>query len=167
MCGLQFSLRSFLAVVTIGSMSIGYWCDRARLQMQAVANLERHSVIVYYDVAPSVSADKDCILNLLDAGQWPSESRILHHLKYRVTAATIGLDFQPCHLKDRCTYFVRPSASHVEAAIPDLKRLHSLRTIYVVEGIGDELCAKLKVSLPDCNLIPAFARVTWYDRDGN
>lgn len=162
---LQFSLRSLVVVLTVLCAWIAFRCNRARVQMEAIDSLERLGVVVYCGAVPNVSANHDCIMPLLEAGQWQSKRRFIDSLMNPVTAVTVGLEFRSLHLKDRKSYFVRHGGQHLECAIPELKRLPSLRTIYIVDGVDIKVQDKIKESRPDCRFVPVLTGVAFYDVD--
>jgi hypothetical protein len=169
---LQFSLRTFLILLTVGCIWLGWKVERARRQREAVKAIEAIGGVVQYDWQG-------------DIGSWAVwysggnyESRFVPADKVlRVPAwlrQSLGDDFfqrvnAVIFRSHQAEYFNHEGATvqrafgnkiraaDIEAVIPLLQSLPDLQTISL-EGdmtaiIGKEVENKLRVSFPQCRIV--------------
>lgn len=144
---LQFSLRSFLIVLTIGCLWLGWKVERARRQRETVKAIEASGGWVHYDwqsprVAKNASFWAGTSFNskaTIDAPPW------LRRL--------IGDDF----FQDVEVVYLKQGADSsdvdVRKLFARLQRLPNLKAVIIKFWISDELLGELETTLPDCEIL--------------
>lgn len=161
----QFSVRSLLLAISFACVWMGILCSRARVQMEAVAELCKIGAIVHYDLHPELAATDNCILTLLDGAMWNGQKQFMHHVLHRAKAVAVGIECCNSGIKGRNCFFIRPDASLVEEAIPVLRRLPFLREVYVGQHVSEGAISRIKSALPRCEVTRVRLGVASYDFD--
>lgn len=142
---LQFSLRGFLVVLTIGCLWLGYRVEKARWEIEAVKSIERLGGVVRYDWQPMIW--------FFDYGKGPLMGTEL----FAVGSTEKPQPDGPAWLRrligdeyfqsvDNVYLFV--PESHIRRAIPALQSLPHLKNVFVGDWISDSTCEELKAGLP-------------------
>ena len=137
---LQFSLRGFLVVLTIGCVWLGWQTERAREQANAVKAIEALGGVVQYD--------------------WQTGSRIrkqgdaptLYHFYSRSGPPWMHSLFQRA---ERVYFFdpVSETRTEVRESIPHLQHLRWLKQVVIRFWTSEETTNKLKAALPNCEVL--------------
>ncbi len=93
---LTYSLRSFLLVVTIGCIALGFWANRAAKQKAAIAWVKANGGIVFYDF--EFEPDDDPILEPHAPG--PEWAQAMLGVDYFATVISVNLGDDSSQLKE-------------------------------------------------------------------
>jgi hypothetical protein len=154
---LQFSLRGFIVVLTIGCLWLGWKVEGARRQREAVAEIEAVRAIVYYDTPDP--GDGPRVLGSSSLPWW-------HHLLHKVDRVVLPKDIYP---SGKSTPDFEQALMEV---IPALRGLKGVDTVYVatplVLSLKDVSIEDARIqdaertllgTLPDCKIVvgePAY-----------
>lgn len=140
---LQFSLRAFWAVLTIGCIWIGWLANRAHEQRRAARAVRQLGGIVYYDRQLDWTADNWTI----KAPSPPRGPRWLRSL--------VGDEFFQ-HIEmvvvDERTAHPPPTKSDVLKLVERLKRLPRLRRFYAWFTLDEPTQREITAALPACDV---------------
>ena len=152
---LQFSLRGFLVVLTIGCIWLGILAERARQQREAVKAIEALGGQVFYDwqvQASPIAAAGSLILNPNATPPVPGWLRRMVGEHFFQKASMVYL----LNLRiEKGGAHAERSRRYCEAvvnSIPSLQRLRGLRVVGVWRGFQKDLELKLKSALPNCDV---------------
>jgi hypothetical protein len=127
----QYSLRSFLILVTALAVWLGIVVNRAREQREAVKAIEALGGEVVYD--------------------WKLELDREEPLGPRWLRELIGDDF---FQEVRHVYlFPVPTGSAIRSEIPHLQRLRKLNTVWSWYQVSDAQYREMKTALPRCEIL--------------
>lgn len=127
---LTVSLRTLFVLLTIGCVWLAWKCEQARQQWEAVRAIEALRLTVIYDWQLNPIEKKQGVPKWLRRyiGEHPFEA--VHSVWAGASA----------------------SESDIQRAIPYLQRLPDLREVRISVAISQHTQAKLKASLPDCEI---------------
>lgn len=155
---LQYSLRSFLILLTAIAVWLGVVVQRANEQREAVEAIQTLGGRVIYDWQSRLE-------------EWPSGGQVLVNTGQQPNGPTwlgqlFGNElFQKVHsvvflpsIESPNRYHV-PTNSEIRSAIPHLKRLRQLKKVWYWEPESDELHREMITALPNTKVLkigPAF-----------
>ena len=144
----QYSLRSFLVVLTALAVWLGVVVNRAREQREAVKAIEALGGVVYYDWSPPIpltTSNYDEALRKWRRTKW---LRNAFGDDYFQSVEVVNLSWAQPNLDSSWrTKTNRPLIRH-------LQRLHGLRLVYVSIYMPTETRDELAAALPGCAIVP-------------
>lgn len=136
----QYSLRSFLVVLTAFAIWLGVIVNRAREQRETVKIIEAMGGELYYDWQ---SAGLDAVGNPIDLEPCgPAWLRRIVGNELFQTVDTVTFPYMP-----------DSKQADILRMIPRLQRLRSLKRILVIGANSQDTIDKLTVALPNCEEI--------------
>ncbi len=155
---MQFSLRGFLVVLTIGCLWLGWQVNRAREQREAVQAIEALGGVVVYDWQPKLTTQSKgewsvhqgrWKFTLADGNATPDGPAWLR----RIVGEDLFQDVSGVVFIGVSTVRSRFTENGIRSWIPSLKRLRTLRTLIIEGDVSAEVMAELKAALPACDVV--------------
>ena len=137
----QYSLRSFLVVLTALAVWLGIVVNRAREQREALKAIQALQWSVAYDYhfkSAELPPQPDGSYDMDEAKVVPTWLQGIIDDDYFQNVEQVGM-------------YV-PEEQYVLEAIPYLKRFRHLKRVCIREGMSSETEARLSTALPDCQI---------------